>query len=51
LKEATKRTLLNLVRSPQALGFQIFAVIFFGLLIGLLYYQIDTSFASGLQNR
>jgi len=45
-----KRTALNLLRNPMTSVVQIFVMVIFGLLIGLIYFQSDYSLA-GLQNR
>jgi len=47
----SKRTILNILRNPITSVVQIMVMIIFGVLIGLIYFQSDTSFKSGIQNR
>uniref|UniRef100_L7N0R8 ABC transporter domain-containing protein n=1 Tax=Ciona intestinalis TaxID=7719 RepID=L7N0R8_CIOIN len=51
LKTVMGRTGLNLLRNPMTSFVQIIIMIIFGVLIGLIYFQSDTSFTSGIQNR
>lgn len=44
------RTVRNIIRNPMTSVAQIFLMIFFGVLMGLLYFQLDYT-PSGLQNR
>ncbi|CAK8686948.1 unnamed protein product [Clavelina lepadiformis] len=47
----TRRTVINMVRNPMLSIAQVALQVVFGVLIGLIYYQSDTSFESGIQNR
>lgn len=51
LKILLNRTALNLLRNPMTSFVQIMIMIIFGVMIGLIYFQSDTSFSSGIQNR
>ncbi|XP_072533732.1 broad substrate specificity ATP-binding cassette transporter ABCG2c isoform X2 [Salminus brasiliensis] len=45
------RTVKNILRNPQTSYAQLFLNIFFGILVGLIYYQIPHSLPEALQNR
>ncbi|MEQ2227396.1 hypothetical protein ILYODFUR_037375 [Ilyodon furcidens] len=45
------RTVLNLLRNPQTSYAQLALNIFFGILVGLIYYQMPLTLPEGLQNR
>ncbi|XP_067876390.1 broad substrate specificity ATP-binding cassette transporter ABCG2-like [Heterodontus francisci] len=45
------RTIKNLIRNPQTSVAQVFMMILFGLLNGLIYYQIPHTMPEALQNR
>nr|CAB3219645.1 ATP-binding cassette sub-family G member 2-like [Phallusia mammillata] len=51
VQAVVKRTGLNIIRHPMTSFVQIIIMLIFALLIGLIYYQSDTSFKTGLQNR
>ncbi|XP_076805159.1 broad substrate specificity ATP-binding cassette transporter ABCG2-like isoform X2 [Clavelina lepadiformis] len=51
LGAVTKRTVINILRNPMTSFAQVLLMITFGVLIGLIYFQTDTSFQSGIQNR
>uniref|UniRef100_A0A8C1CE72 ATP-binding cassette, sub-family G (WHITE), member 2c n=1 Tax=Cyprinus carpio carpio TaxID=630221 RepID=A0A8C1CE72_CYPCA len=45
------RTIRNILRNPQTSYAQLFLNIFFGILVGLIYYQIPHTLPEALQNR
>uniref|UniRef100_A0A8C2HGP2 ATP-binding cassette, sub-family G (WHITE), member 2c n=1 Tax=Cyprinus carpio TaxID=7962 RepID=A0A8C2HGP2_CYPCA len=45
------RTVRNILRNPQTSYAQLFLNIFFGILVGLIYYQIPHTLPEALQNR
>ncbi|XP_056616402.1 broad substrate specificity ATP-binding cassette transporter ABCG2-like isoform X1 [Triplophysa dalaica] len=45
------RTVRNILRNPQTSYAQVFLNIFFGILVGLIYYQIPHTLPEALQNR
>ncbi|XP_065107111.1 broad substrate specificity ATP-binding cassette transporter ABCG2c [Paramisgurnus dabryanus] len=45
------RTVTNILRNPQTSYAQLFLNIFFGILVGLIYYQIPNTLPEALQNR
>uniref|UniRef100_A0A1I8HH76 Broad substrate specificity ATP-binding cassette transporter ABCG2 n=1 Tax=Macrostomum lignano TaxID=282301 RepID=A0A1I8HH76_9PLAT len=45
------RTWLNLFRNPQSSVIQLIVYLFFGLSIGTVFFGLDTSLESGIQNR
>uniref|UniRef100_W5L6Q9 ATP-binding cassette, sub-family G (WHITE), member 2c n=1 Tax=Astyanax mexicanus TaxID=7994 RepID=W5L6Q9_ASTMX len=45
------RTVKNILRNPQTSYAQLFLNIFFGILVGLIYYQIPHTLPEALQNR
>ncbi|KAK6187469.1 hypothetical protein SNE40_005491 [Patella caerulea] len=45
------RTARNLFRNPQSSILQIFVMIIFAVIVGAVYFQIDNSAKSGIQNR
>ncbi|XP_041960187.1 broad substrate specificity ATP-binding cassette transporter ABCG2b [Alosa sapidissima] len=45
------RTVLNIVRNPQTSYAQLALQVFFGLLVGLIYFQIPHTLPEALQNR
>ncbi|XP_043110801.1 broad substrate specificity ATP-binding cassette transporter ABCG2c isoform X2 [Puntigrus tetrazona] len=45
------RTIRNILRNPQTSYAQLFINIFFGILVGLIYYQIPHTLPEALQNR
>uniref|UniRef100_A0AAR2L8S0 ABC transporter domain-containing protein n=1 Tax=Pygocentrus nattereri TaxID=42514 RepID=A0AAR2L8S0_PYGNA len=47
----SSRTVKNILRNPQTSYAQVFLNIFFGVLVGLIYYQIPNSLPEALQNR
>ncbi|KAL6487515.1 hypothetical protein MHYP_G00041410 [Metynnis hypsauchen] len=47
----SSRTVKNILRNPQTSYAQLFLNIFFGVLVGLIYYQIPNSLPEALQNR
>ncbi|XP_074648861.1 broad substrate specificity ATP-binding cassette transporter ABCG2-like isoform X2 [Tubulanus polymorphus] len=47
----SKRALLNLIRNPQTSVYQLVVSVIFGLVVGTIYFQMDTSLQSGVQNR
>uniref|UniRef100_H2Z7L8 ABC transporter domain-containing protein n=1 Tax=Ciona savignyi TaxID=51511 RepID=H2Z7L8_CIOSA len=51
LATVVRRTGLNILRNPMTSFVQIIIMIIFAVLIGLIYFQSDTSFKSGIQNR
>ncbi|XP_038061442.1 broad substrate specificity ATP-binding cassette transporter ABCG2-like isoform X2 [Patiria miniata] len=51
LRYVSKRTLINFLRNPQLSVFQPLTVVFLAIILGLIYWQIDTSLNSGIQNR
>jgi len=51
LRVVTGRTLTNIVRNPMATVVQLIVMLMFGTIIGSIYFQVDNSIQSGLQNR
>lgn len=47
----SQRTVLNIVRNPVASIMQVVVMIMFGFIVGLLYYQLENEYRSGVQNR
>ncbi|XP_067672011.1 broad substrate specificity ATP-binding cassette transporter ABCG2-like isoform X3 [Haliotis asinina] len=45
------RTLRNILRNPHAAMMQVFMMLLFAIIVGAVYFQLDTSAASGIQNR
>lgn len=45
------RVVKNIIRNPQTSIMQFVVVIFFGMIVGFVYYQIDSSPETGIQNR
>ncbi|RUS91325.1 hypothetical protein EGW08_000939 [Elysia chlorotica] len=45
------RVVKNIIRSPETSIMQFVVVIFFGMIVGFVYYQIDSSPETGIQNR
>ncbi|XP_055027065.2 broad substrate specificity ATP-binding cassette transporter ABCG2c isoform X1 [Misgurnus anguillicaudatus] len=45
------RTVKNILRNPQTSYAQLFLNIFFGILVGLIYYQIPNTLPEAIQNR
>lgn len=45
------RTVLNILRNPQTSYAQLALNIFFGILVGLIYYQMPLTLPEALQNR
>ncbi|XP_033644271.1 broad substrate specificity ATP-binding cassette transporter ABCG2-like isoform X1 [Asterias rubens] len=51
LKYVSKRTIINFIRSPQLAIFQPLSMIFLSLVLGVIFWQLDLSLNSGIQNR
>ncbi|KAL4641288.1 ATP-binding cassette sub-family G member 2-like [Arapaima gigas] len=51
LMVVSKRTVKNILRNPQTSYAQLALNIFFGILVGLIYYQIPHTLPEALQNR
>jgi ATP-binding cassette, subfamily G (WHITE), member 2 len=51
LRYVSKRTILNLVRNPQTSMLQLVIVLFFALIVGVIYLQLDDNVDSAIQNR
>jgi len=51
LKYVSGRTIKNLIRNPQTSIMQTFTMIIFGLIVGTIYFDLDTSLQFGIQNR
>ncbi|XP_013397450.1 ATP-binding cassette sub-family G member 2 [Lingula anatina] len=51
LWNVSKRTVKNIIGNPQANLLQFVVNIFLGVIVGAIYWQIDTSLKSGIQNR
>ncbi|XP_022107096.1 ATP-binding cassette sub-family G member 2-like isoform X2 [Acanthaster planci] len=47
----SRRALINFVRNPQLSIFQPLTVVILAVILGLIYWQMDTSLNSGIQNR
>ncbi|ELU05928.1 hypothetical protein CAPTEDRAFT_106482 [Capitella teleta] len=47
----SSRALKNLVRDPQTVLMQMFLAIFMGIIAGIVYWQLEDSYESGIQNR
>lgn len=47
----SQRTLRNLMRNPAVSVLQVMTMVIFAVVVGAIYWQIDNSCASGLQNR
>ncbi|CAH1794455.1 unnamed protein product [Owenia fusiformis] len=45
------RALKNIWRNPQTSIMQLFVMLFFGVIVGIIYFQLDLSLTSGIQNR
>ena len=45
------RTITNAIRNPELFVSQAFVVILLGLLVGLVFYQINLSIETGISNR
>ncbi|XP_041365025.1 broad substrate specificity ATP-binding cassette transporter ABCG2-like [Gigantopelta aegis] len=45
------RSLKNITRNPQAAISQITVMLLFAVVVGMIYYQLDNSLESGIQNR
>ncbi|XP_033103706.1 broad substrate specificity ATP-binding cassette transporter ABCG2-like [Anneissia japonica] len=46
-----RRAFTNLIRNPQTSTLQILILVVLGLVVGGLFWQLDTSLSSGIQNR
>ncbi|CAL8069748.1 unnamed protein product [Calicophoron daubneyi] len=51
LHQVCWRTALNLLRDPVASVVQMLVYLFFAISMGVVYYKMDTSLESGIQNR
>ncbi|XP_041364342.1 broad substrate specificity ATP-binding cassette transporter ABCG2-like [Gigantopelta aegis] len=51
LRLVSARTLINLIRNPQTSIFQMLVMIIFALIVGTIYFDINSSVESGIQNR
>ncbi len=51
LRFVAQRAIRNLIRNPQATVLQVVIMIVFALLVGLIYFDIDSSYDYGTQNR
>ncbi|KAK3754262.1 hypothetical protein RRG08_050926 [Elysia crispata] len=51
LRILSGRVIKNIIRNPETSIMQFIVVIFFGLIVGFVYYQIDSSPETGIQNR
>ncbi|GFS06733.1 ATP-binding cassette sub-family G member 2-like [Elysia marginata] len=51
LRVLSGRVVKNIIRSPETSIMQFVVVVFFGMIVGFVYYQIDSSPETGIQNR
>ncbi|XP_077867359.1 broad substrate specificity ATP-binding cassette transporter ABCG2-like [Saccoglossus kowalevskii] len=51
LSRVSKRTVLNIVRNPFTSVMQMFIMLLFAAVVGVIYWQIDDSLSTGIQNR
>ncbi|KAJ0050965.1 hypothetical protein NL108_011325 [Boleophthalmus pectinirostris] len=51
IRVVCKRSILNLLRNPQTSYAQLALNVFFGILVGLIYYQMPKTMPEAIQNR
>lgn len=51
LRYVAKRTVLNIIRNPQTSVLQLVIILFFALIVGVIYLQLNDNIDSAIQNR